>query len=184
MFRPLSILPAVAVAAGLTLAGAAIAQTQPPIGGPPQDGQIQAGQPGGTGGHMMRDKMRERIHARSQAVHDALNLRPDQEGAWQALVQGMRPQPGAHGLGGHGDHQAMAELTTPQRLDMMAERLAKHQAMFQRRAEAIKHFYASLDPAQQRTFDAVSRLEHGMGGRGMSGHGMHGGGGALPMQGR
>ncbi len=120
--------------------------------------------------------MHDRQEARSKALHAILNLRPDQEAAFQAFQAAMTPparEP--HDRGGQAD---AAEMTTPQRLDRMAERMAKHEAEFQRRAAAIKSFYAVLSPEQQRAFDAMSML--GGGGRGMGrgrmGHGPGDGG--------
>ena len=58
-----------------------------------------------------------------------------------------------------------AELSTPQRLDRMMERMQERQARFAQRAEAVKRFYASLDPRQQKTFDALAIVRGGgMGG--------------------
>jgi hypothetical protein len=55
----------------------------------------------------------------------------------------------------------------------MADRMAKHEAEFRRRAEAIKAFYAALSPEQQRAFDAMPMMrggDHDMG-HGRMGHG-------------
>jgi len=52
-----------------------------------------------------------------------------------------------------------AALTTPQRLDLMlqkmAERTAKRQAEMRAHVAAVKTFYAALTPAQQKAFDAL-----------------------------
>jgi len=143
-------LPAVVGAISLAALGvSALAQAQesaPPAAARPlKDAQ---------GRHMHREQ-------RVQLVHDALNLRPNQEGAWRAYradLEAARPARPARA-------ERPRDLTTPQRLDLMQQRMAAHQAAFARRADATKRFYAALDPAQQRTFDALSKLG-GRGGRG------------------
>jgi hypothetical protein len=52
------------------------------------------------------------------------------------------------------DRAEFAKLTTPQRLERMEARRAERSAMFAKRAEATKTFYAALTPEQQKTFDA------------------------------
>lgn len=119
---------------------------------------------------------------RARFFHDILNLRPDQEAAFQTFQADMKPQPHEHkdwaehkaSEPGAGEQQA---LTTPERLDRMAAFMAKHtaerQAAFQHRSEAIKRFYAVLSPEQKRAFDALHAMNGGRGGR----HGGEGRGG-------
>jgi hypothetical protein len=104
--------------------------------------------------------MHDRQEAHAKALHAILNLRPDQEAAFQAFQAAMTPQPREH----HDrmDRGGMETMTTPQRLDRMADRMAKREAEFHRRADAIKAFYAALGPEQQRAFDAMPMM---MGGR-------------------
>jgi Spy/CpxP family protein refolding chaperone len=164
----------VAIACGLTFAaaGVALAQDAPP---PPGAHAPGAWSPHGKWGEHRRGE-HERL------LHDALALRPDQEAAWTAFKASMEPSPEAQAR-----RQAWAQeavdrkdgpraehphLTTPERLDKMAARMAEHQAAFQRHAAAVKTFYAVLTPQQQRTFDALatmgmhSRFGPGMGQRG------------------
>jgi hypothetical protein len=120
----------------------------------------------------------ERGAARMKALHDALNIRPDQEGAFQAFAASMKPaEGGAKPDDMRAQRQQMATMTTPERLDamgrMMDERTQRMRERFQRRAAAVKAFYAVLGPEQRRTFDALP----GLMGRGMGmghggGHGM------------
>ncbi|HLI65265.1 MAG TPA: Spy/CpxP family protein refolding chaperone [Caulobacteraceae bacterium] len=136
--------------ASLSIACVALSQApQPEPNGPPTAEQRQA-------------RMHERMQEEAQRLHALLNLRPDQEAAFQAFQAAMAPQP--HERGEHRDH-AQGQLTTPERLDRMADRMAKHEADFRRKAEAIRAFYAVLSPEQQRAFDALpmpgGRGEHG-----------------------
>jgi Spy/CpxP family protein refolding chaperone len=102
--------------------------------------------------------MREHAKARAKALHDILNLRPDQEAALQAFLASMKPPEGADGLRERDEKEPIARLTTPERLDRIAARMAEGQAEFQRRAEAVKRFYGALSPEQQRAFDALHGL--------------------------
>jgi periplasmic protein CpxP/Spy len=150
----------VALSAAACLSTASFAQDAGPGGAPPPP------PPAGDHEHFA-ERMREHAEARAKALRDILNLRPDQEAAFQAFLAAMKPpeHPGEMGAE-HRDMAAAARLTTPQRLDKMAARMAEHQAEFQRHADAVKRFYAALSPEQQRAFDAL----HGM----MMGEGRHG----------
>ena len=117
--------------------------------------------------------MHEHMEAHVRALHDILNIRPDQEAAWKAFTASMVPPPHPD-MDHHGDGHETA-MTTPERLDHMAAEMAEHQAAFQRHAEAVKRFYAVLSPQQQKAFDAISKMMmHGMMGHGgpMGHHGM------------
>jgi hypothetical protein len=131
--------------------------------------------------------MHERMaadHAKHmKALHDALNIRPDQEAAFSAFAAAMHPE--AHDdwrRHDEMDRSALQSMTTPQRLDHMAqvmdERSAHMREDFQRKATATKSLYAALSPDQKRTMDALHDLTGGVhwhSGRG----GAHG-----PMAGR
>lgn len=171
-------LSAAAIAGGLTLSMAAVASAQqdtsPP--GPPATAGQRHWDPA-----QMRARFEEHRQHRQQVLHDALGLRADQEGAWQTFVASSRPPEGQRGPGmrRHEDGEK-AELSTPQRLDRMQQRMSEHQARFAQRAEAVKRFYGSLDTRQQKTFDALQAARGGgMDGWGHRGH-MGGGG---PMRG-
>ena len=128
----------------------------------------------------MHKHMQEHIAAHVKMLHDALNLRADQESAFSAVVTAMHPHDGEMGAmdGDHdgmgADHAAMANMTTPERLDMMArkmdERAARMHEHMQRVIGSVKVLYAQLSPEQRKTFDALARAhemgkghEHGMG---------------------
>ena len=170
--------PALAAAAVLCLSSSALAQEQ---ASPPAAGA--AAHHGGD--HAEWRKAHEA--RRAKLLHDILNLRPDQEAAFQAFQTDMSPRrpehkewaehkAGEHGAGerGMGGEQA---LTTPERLDRMAafmsKRMAERQAAFQHRADAIKRFYAVLSPEQKRAFDALHAMRGGLGGA-HGGEGPHG----------
>lgn len=104
-----------------------------------------------------------REEARAHALHDVLNIRPDQEAAFKTFLEAQRPPPPPEGAGPEREHGEMARLTTPERLDRMAARMAEHQAHFRRHADAVKAFYAVLSPDQKRAFDALPGLKGGEG---------------------
>jgi len=172
--KPLTLLSAaVALSLGLSCATASYAQDQ---AAPPPPG------PGAHDGHhwdpaAMKAHMEARRQAHEQMLHDALGLRGDQEGAWQAFIASMRP-PEGEGDRHHMRPDGAAPLTTPERLDKMAQRMSEHQARFQHHADAVKTFYAALDARQQKTFDAL--MARGGGGRDGHGFGRHGFGGHGP----
>jgi len=113
--------------------------------------------------------MHAHMEAHAKAMHDILAIRPDQEAAWQAFTASMVP-PHHPDMDHHGEGHGMA-MTTPERLDHMAAKMAEHQAAFQRHAEAVKRFYAVLSPQQQKAFDAMSAMmTHHMGQGGRMGH--------------
>jgi protein CpxP len=87
-----------------------------------------------------------------QQLHDALNLRPDQDAAWRDYVRStaVDPQETAQRRDGA---QRMADLTAPQRVDLSVQMMKLDLASLQRRGAALKNFYASLTPEQQATFD-------------------------------
>jgi len=180
---PRAVVGLVAAAALASVSTFALAQAAP-AGGPPTAEQRAAWKAKAEG------RMHEHMEMRAKHLHDLLQLRPDQDAALQSLLAALAPShmdhmgdhhmgpdhrgPGAGGPGAAG-HDDFAKLTTPERLDkmaaMMAEHTAKRQAEFQKRAAAIKAFYAVLSPEQQRAFDAMPHEMFG----GM--HGRHGGGG-------
>jgi len=113
-------------------------------------------------------------------LKEKLQITPAQEGAWQAFTQSMQPpQPPQQAL----DREEWARLKTPERIDRMRTLRNERNAQADRRAEAVKTFYAALSPEQQQRFDAVSLRMHRDGKserRGREGghgrHGHHGGG--------
>jgi periplasmic protein CpxP/Spy len=165
----------------LALAGAGMAQDQGGVP-PPQPPGAHAGPGAGWNPEQMRERMQQRRQQQLQTFHDALGLRADQEAGWQTLVGSLRPPGGERRPGMERGDKEGAQLTTPQRLDRMAQRMAERQTRFQQHAEAIKRFYATLDARQQKTFDALASSHFGrfgMGGPGGPGGGRGGRGGMM-----
>lgn len=116
----------------------------------------------GQNDHAKREARRTE---RLSTLKENLKLTPAQESAWDTFTRAT--QPGMHHAGG--DRQAMRDefktLNTPQRLDRMMAMSDARRARMLERNQAIKAFYAQLDPAQQKVFDAdampESRRAHG-----------------------
>lgn len=134
----------------------------------PQD---QAQQPHRQG-HGPKDpaQRQARFEQRMEALKQKLQITPTQEGAWNTFAQAMRPpvQPQRRP-----DREAIARMTTPERIDQLRAAQARRLAEMERRGEATKSFYATLTPEQKQTFDAQS-LQAMRGRRGHGGHGQHG----------
>ncbi len=86
------------------------------------------------------------------ALHDALHLTPVQEEAWRTYRIAMTPDPGAQAR--HTSAQMMmATLPTPRRIDLIEAEMASDLDVMRRQGQAVKTFYATLTPDQQRIFD-------------------------------
>lgn len=165
----------IAVASALTLGlavSAAVAQDRPAgPGGPQAQGRHREGDR-----QAFFAEMRQR---REQRLHDLLQIKPDQETAFRTFVSSLeqlRPQPGPgqaqgerRGPGGPGAGERAA-LTTPERLDRMAQREAERQQRLQKVTAAVKTFYAALTPEQRKVFDMSPGLLRGGGHGGFGGH--------------
>jgi hypothetical protein len=137
-----------ALGAAVCLASATLAQEPP---GPPPAARDHAG---------WAEHQRGRQEARAKALHDILNIRADQEAAFQTFIAAIHPHDGEKREDAD-DMGPMEQLTLPERLDRMAAHMAAHQEEFQRHATAIKAFYSALRLEQQRAFDALPGLMMG-----------------------
>jgi hypothetical protein len=137
--------------------------------------QDHAPGPGGgerAGHQKMFEQFRQK---REQRLHDLLQIRPDQEGAFKTFLAASEqamPAPGERERGrGRDCLPDRKMLTTPERLDRMGQRMAERQQRFQKVAAATKTFYAALSPEQRKAFDAMAPMM-GRGRAGpMGGHG-------------
>lgn len=118
-------------------------------------------------------KMQAWMAKRQAELKTKLKLSPAQESAWASYAAAMQEPLRA---GARPDAAARAEfdkLSTPQRIDKMralrTQRMAEMNAAMDKRGEATKSFYATLNPEQQKVFDAESTRRDGHGGK----HGRH-----------
>ena len=171
-------------AAVLALGSSVAVQAQVPATGQ-ESAQPSATSPskGPRGEHRQRMDPAQRAAKRAemQAKREAdfkqkLNLTAAQQGAWTQYTAAMKsahpaPTP-AERDARKAEREALAKMSTPQRIDAMKKRHAEMAGHMKARGEATKAFYAQLSPAQQKTFDAETarRFEH-RGPRGEHGHG-------------
>ena len=130
----------------------------------------------------MQQRMAERHAQRMAQLKADLKISAAQEGAWNQFVAASQPP-----VSPQRQQQNRADfdkLTTPQRIDLMQQRMTERQAQMKQRGDAVKAFYAQLTPEQQKTFD--SRPMRGGPGDGKRGGGRHhyGGWGGPGMMGR
>ena len=87
-----------------------------------------------------------------QQLHDALNLRPDQDTNWQDYVRSTAVDPQEMAERREAG-QRMAGLTAPGRVDLSIQMMKLDLASLERRGAALKIFYDSLTPDQKAVFD-------------------------------
>jgi periplasmic protein CpxP/Spy len=98
-----------------------------------------------------RARMEQRIAKRMADFKQMLRITPAQEGAWSAWTTAMRPAARPQ----RGERAEWERLTTPERIDRMRTLRAARAADMDRRGDATKAFYATLDVEQKKTFDNV-----------------------------
>lgn len=151
------------LAASLVLATTAFAQGTPtpaPAGGPGHGPGAMA-HPASAPHAGMRDpaRMQQRIDRHLAELKKTLQITAEQEGAWNQFAAAMKPPaPPARA-----DREAMAKLTTPERIDRMREMRQQRMAQAGQRDEAVKTFYAALNTEQKKRFDEHSARHFGAG---------------------
>lgn len=167
--HPKHLLLASLLAAAGTLA---VAQSTPPASASPA-ATSAAPQPGADQRQQRRaERMGERHAKRMSQLKADLKLTPAQEGAWSTYADAMQPR----AQGPRVNRGEMASLTTPQRIERMQTLQAERQQRMTQRLDAVKAFYAHLNPDQQKVYDQQS-MHFGQGeGKGHGGHrgGRHG----------
>jgi periplasmic protein CpxP/Spy len=125
------------------MGAAAYAQTPPPAA-------AGAGAPQAHGRHFDPARMAERFNRRMDDLKQKLQLGAGQESAWTSFANAMRPNPNRQ----RPDREAIARMTTPDRIDHMRALRNERIAEMDRRADATKVFYHQLSAEQKKTFDA------------------------------
>jgi protein CpxP len=148
------------IAAAVLAAVGVVAVAQTPV--PPPGSQPRMERQQGFDQARMQQHMQERMARRMAKLKETLQIVPAEEGAWNAWTAAMQPPANWK----RPDRSEFERLTTPDRIDRMRALRAERNAMMDRRAEATKSFYATLNPIQKRVFDLAT----------MHGRGRHGGG--------
>ncbi len=112
-------------------------------------------------GGFNKEKSAERMQQRQARLHDQLKLGAEQEPAWKAFTEKMKPAGGDRPK-----HAELAGLKAPERMERMAAMMQQREGRMAERVAAVKEFYAVLTPAQQQVFDANFMTRH----RGGKGH--------------
>ena len=118
----------------------------------------------------MQERMQARRAQRQARLKETLQITPVQEGAWSTWTASMQPPANWK----RPDRAELARLPTPERIDRMRSLRTERMAMQDKRGEATKVFYATLDPIQKRVFDLETAKRGQQGGR-EGGHGSRGG---------
>ena len=111
----------------------------------------------------MQSRRAERRAKRLQELKVFLQLQGNQEADWSTFSAALqtpmaRPAPV--------NPAEMEKLTTPERIDKMMAMKAAREAQINSRMNAVKTFYARLNPQQQKVFDthaSKAMKRHGMG---------------------
>jgi periplasmic protein CpxP/Spy len=103
-------------------------------------------------------KMQEMMAKHHAELKTKLKIAPTQEGAWTSFTTAMAPPAGMTGQ--QPDRAAMEKLTTPERIDKMRAMRVQRDTEMDKRADATKAFYATLNAEQKKVFDAEA-MNHG-----------------------
>ncbi len=98
-------------------------------------------------------KMQSHWAQRHADLKAKLKLAPEQEGAWTTFTTAMKPPAALQ----RPNRAEMEQLNTPARLDKMQALRAQRNTEMDQRHAAIRAFYATLTPEQQKVFDAQTR---------------------------
>ncbi|MGC4396877.1 Spy/CpxP family protein refolding chaperone [Hydrogenophaga sp. T2] len=154
---------------GLSLTALAQNMPSPPAAGQPP-AAVKAERPGAPRADAQRhaehqQRLQQRMAEHQARLKASLQLTPQQEPAWNAFVARMQPPQGP--AQPPMDREAWHKLSTPERLDRMDAMKAERDRAMAQRHDAIRSFYAQLNPAQQKAFDAQQPMS---GPRGERGH--------------
>jgi nitrous oxide reductase accessory protein NosL len=145
-----------ALLAGVGLAAQAQTQAQPAPTAPAASGA----KGDYHHGHHDPAKRAERMNKRLGELKQKLQLTTAQEPAWTSLTNALQPTAKQRP-----DRDAIARMSTPDRIDHMRSLRSQRNAEMDRRADAAKAFYAQLDAEQKKTFDAETARMFQGGGR-------------------
>ena len=138
-------------ATGLTLSASA---TQPNQEATPQYSKeacpVSPGphQPGRK--HFNPEKWKEMVEKRNADLYAKLNLSANQQGAWKTYTDAtMKNLPPSKPKAPEG----WEKLTAPERMQKVLDHMKERQAKMEEHLKAVKTFYATLTPEQQKIFD-------------------------------
>ncbi|HEY4541372.1 MAG TPA: Spy/CpxP family protein refolding chaperone [Noviherbaspirillum sp.] len=118
-------------------------------------------------GQQRHEQMQKHMEKRIDDLHAKLKLNAEQEKAWNAYVSAMKPGQGANQH--RPSREEIANLSAPQRMEKMHERMKQREQAMGHRVAATHDFYAVLTPGQRKVFDDNFVMGHAR-------HGKHEGG--------
>ena len=95
-----------------------------------------------------QEKFSEHMQQRQARLHEQLKLSTAQEPAWKAFTEKVKFTPGERP-----NREELAGLKAPERMERMAAMRKQREGRMAERVAAVKEFYATLTPGQQKTFD-------------------------------
>ena len=108
----------------------------------------------------MQQRMQAGMEKHRAQLHDKLKLTPQQEPAWKTFTDATNPAHAGMHKDRSAEHQTMATLTAPARMEKMLEHAKERLARMQQHLDALKTFYAVLTPEQQKIFDESHHRMH------------------------
>ena len=104
--------------------------------------------------HGPNKNWKELHQQRQTALHDKLKLNAEQEKAWAAYIAATNKNMDSRKpLHSRADFEKMNAV---ERMESMIDRMKTHEQAMTEQLGALKTFYASLTPEQQKIFDAES----------------------------
>lgn len=127
-------------------------------------------------------RMQARMDKHQAELKAKLKLSTEQEASWTTYASTLKPP--VDMMAKKAQHDELAKLPTPERIDKMKALRSQHMAemslAMDKRGEATKVFYAGLTPEQKKIFDNASGARHAH--KAPMEHMEHGGVGKGPAQ--
>lgn len=127
------------LAAGLMAAASLVLAATPAL--------AERDEPGGSSGWSLfqGDDIKPQ---RLQKLHDALNLKPDQEADWKKYTEALQsPKPADR------PRKDWGNMTAPERAQLTLDAAKRNQEQLSKQVDAMKTFYGTLSQEQKKTFD-------------------------------
>ena len=103
------------------------------------------------------EKMAAHFEKRQSELHGKLKLNANQEGAWNAYIDRIKPVAPSQ----RPDRAEIEKLPAPERMERMYGFMQENQKRMADRIAATKEFYAVLTPEQKKIFDDEFRPGRG-----------------------
>lgn len=95
------------------------------------------------------ERMKEHMAKRQAELHDKLKLNANQEAGWKTFAAAMTPTD----MGKRPDRAEWDKLSAPERMEKKLAMMKQGETRMTTRLAAMKTFYATLTPEQQKVFN-------------------------------